>query len=105
LFSRTTAHEFAEEISAWRRLLPDDLLPNRVGSWDSTNVWILILLAFSYRLECIFYRTVREHFRQSSKTEYLSWCKQQLVSCVFELDTVMNRLIVHDLVDYAPSSL
>jgi hypothetical protein len=105
LASQEATREFANSILDWRCSLPEDLLPSRVTVWSSDNVWILILLAMSYRLECVFYRTVREHSRGSDDQEAVTWYKQQLLSSIFELDTLLNRAVVHELVQFAPSSL
>jgi hypothetical protein len=103
--SQSDALGYVQEFSAWRNGLPEEFSTNRVSSWTSDNVWILFLLAFSYRLECLFYRTAREHFRKSNDAEGVTWCKKQLTGCVFELDTLIGRAIEHDLVKYAPASL
>lgn len=99
------AHTFADSMSTWRHDLPNDLLVDRVKHWNSKNVWVIILQAMSYRLECIFYRTLREHLRKLGDEDSLRWCNQQLFNSIFELDILMNRAVVHDLVQYAPSSL
>lgn len=96
---------YAEEITTWRRQLPEDLSPARVQSWSRDNVWIIVLLALSYRLECVFYRHAREVMQQEGDKSTVSWCRQQLWGCVFELDTLMNRAVMHDLIQYCPSSL
>jgi hypothetical protein len=59
----------------------------------------------SYRLECVFYRTVREHSRGFDDQEAISWCKQHMLGAIFELDTLLNRAVVYDLVKFTPSSL
>lgn len=105
LASLPTTRDFANAILEWRSSLPNDLLPSRVSTWSSENVRILILLAMSYRLERVFYRTVREQSRGSDDQEPVKWYKQQLLSSIFELDTLLNRAVVHDLVQFAISSL
>ena len=101
----SNVHAFADEITTWRRMLPEELLSERVQSWSSANVWIIILLSLGYRLDCVFYRTARDHFSQSGDRDTVAWCKQQLARCVFELDTLINRAIVHNLVRLAPASM
>ena len=103
--SQLEAHQFSDEFSAWRRMLPEDFSTNRVSSWTSDNVWILFLLALSYRLECLFYRRVREDHRESGGSGEIAWFKKQLAACTFELDTLMSRAIEHDVVKFAPASL
>lgn len=96
---------YADEIATWRRRLPEDLSQSRVQFWSRDNVWIIVLLALSYRLECVFYRHAREVMHQEGDESTVSWCRQQLWGCVFELDTLMNRAVMHDLIRYCPSSL
>jgi hypothetical protein len=103
--TRTSAHEYAEEFASWRKSLPDEFSITRISTWSSDNVWIVFLLAMSYRLECLFYRIAREHFKLNYDGETLNWCQQQLIESVFELDTLINRAIVHDVVKYMPASL
>jgi hypothetical protein len=103
--SRSVAEAYAEEFCSWRTKMPEELFPDRTRSWSSQNVWILFLASMSYRLECLFYRTARQHFSQSNDLASVAWCKQQLVGCVFELDILVSRAIVHNLVKYMPASL
>jgi hypothetical protein len=105
LIDIATARNFSESIATWRHNLPEVLLTDRVKSWSSQNVWVVIIQAMSYRLECVFHRTLREQIRKSSDEDASRWCNEQLFKSIFELDTLMNRAIVNDLVQYAPSSL
>lgn len=102
--SLSTVYELAEAISSWRSSLPEDLLIDRVTRWSSANVWIIVLLALSYRLECLLYRWVREQTRGLDEDAF-AWSKQQLLSSIFELDTLMKRAIVHGLIKLCPPSL
>ncbi len=102
--SISTAYELAEAISRWRGSIPEELLIDRVTTWTSGNVWIIVLLAMSYRLECVFYRLVRERAK-GVDADALAWSKQRLLASIFELDTLMKRAIVHDLVHLCPPSL
>ena len=68
-------------------------------------MWVVIIQAMSYRLECMFHRTLREQLQKSADQDAIRWCNEQLHKSIFELDTLLNRAIVHDLVQFAPSSL
>lgn len=67
-------------------------------------MWILLLLAMSYRMECIFYRTLRKRYRDINLTR-CEWATQRLWSSMFELGTVIGRAMAHDIVDILPLSL
>lgn len=101
--SMNTAREFVETLSTWRGSLPDDLLLNRVVQWTSANVWILFLWAMSYRLEGSFYRMLRQQKRTSNDVNV--WAARQFPCCIFELDTLLRRAVVHEVAQYCPPSL
>ncbi|KAK5400806.1 hypothetical protein LTR06_011227 [Exophiala xenobiotica] len=107
----STITEFPDAVAHWRRSLPKELLPtedtllSRVTLKPTSNVWMIVLLAMSFRLECLYYRTARDQLRPLNNSEAIDWCTKQLFESTFELDTLLNRAVVHDLVQYAPSSL
>lgn len=75
-----------------------------VREWSVGNVWVLVLMAMSYRLECIFYRAMRKlpwSLDESTRNQLAK--KQQ--SVMFELDTVTDRVALHDLTPFCPLSL
>lgn len=99
------AMQFAESILQWRHSLPQELAPSRITSWPLARIWTIVLLAMSYRFECHVYRIAKEEFRTADNQEAVAWCQQQLLEATFELDNIINRAVVHNLVQYAPSSL
>ncbi|EXJ91718.1 hypothetical protein A1O3_00268 [Capronia epimyces CBS 606.96] len=110
------AYELAEAISHWRSSLPAELSVDMVVRWSKENVWILVLAAMSYRLECVFYREVKKQLRtvtmdgvnadtDADTNANLDWASQRLYSSVFELDTVIGRVLTHNLGQFCPASI
>ncbi|KAH8817146.1 hypothetical protein F5884DRAFT_778551 [Xylogone sp. PMI_703] len=101
---RGSEKDLADKFSVWRQSLPEEFRAERVPSWSSHNMWILLLLAMSYRLECIFYRTLQKRYKTNNATLY-DWAVKRLWSCMFELDTIIGRAVMHDdLIDSLPMS-
>ncbi|KAH8595050.1 fungal-specific transcription factor domain-containing protein [Bisporella sp. PMI_857] len=98
------AQGFAESLSAWRRALPPELSIDRVSEWNESNIWIIFLLAMSFRLECVFFRILRQRTR-AYNPELEKWARQGLQRAIFELDTLLRRAMVHDVVSFCPPSL
>ncbi|KAF9892986.1 hypothetical protein FE257_012397 [Aspergillus nanangensis] len=99
----TAVHELTRDLAAWRSSLPEDLVPDRVGHWTSANAWVLFLWAMGLRLECWFYRAVRQRLKGVEDTD-ASWAHDRLRRCIFELDTVLERAIVNQVARYCPPS-
>ncbi|RFU28806.1 hypothetical protein B7463_g7554, partial [Scytalidium lignicola] len=101
--SRGSENDLADKFSMWRQSLPEEFQAERIQSWSNYNMWILLLLAVSYRLECIFYRTLQKRYKTENVTLY-DWATQRLWSCMFELDTIIGRAVTHDIIDILPMS-
>lgn len=99
--TRECERELAKALSSWRKSLPRELQIEGVQSWSSGNIWILLLLAVSYRLECIFYRTVRRKY-QAENNSLCDWASSRLWRTMFELDTIVGRVITHEAVALLP---
>lgn len=96
--------ELGEAITVWRDNLPDELRVEKIQHWDSSNIWALIICALSYRLECVVYRTIRQRAR-NTKPETMALANQKLLAAIFELDTILRRGMVHDVIQYCPPSM
>ncbi|KAF9895313.1 hypothetical protein FE257_000217 [Aspergillus nanangensis] len=96
--------EFTESLTTWRKSLPEDILIERTGQWNSGNAWVLFLWAMSFRLECSFYRMLRQR-TQGSDPEACAWANGQFLICTFEFDTAVKRAIVHEVAQYLPPAL
>lgn len=98
------ARDLADTLVDWRESLPEELLITRIAEWTTGNVWIIFLLAMGFRLECLVYRTVRHHMK-GLDFEAVRWSSQRLMAGMFELDTLLRRAMVHDVIKYCPPSL
>ncbi|KAI5462052.1 hypothetical protein BGZ63DRAFT_423354 [Mariannaea sp. PMI_226] len=76
-----------DRISAWRLALPDILVHD---IQHPENLWSTVLLAISYRFECILLRLLRLWWRRRNASWY-EWAKKKLQSAIFELDTITGR--------------
>jgi hypothetical protein len=75
-----------------------------VQEWSASNIWILVLMAMSYRLECVFYRALRERYRTSADESVHRAARRQQ-SAMFELDTIIDRFVLHNVARFCPLSL
>jgi hypothetical protein len=84
---RDDPQTLTHRISAWRLALPD-LLIHDIQRPD--NVWSTVLLAISYRFECILLRLLRVWWRRRDASWY-AWTRGKLHAAMFELDTIAGR--------------
>ena len=99
----TSACESLENaISRWKRELPPEMSIEAVEEWSFRNVWILVLRATSYRFECVFYRSLKELYRASGDTRLMQRALQKQQNAMLELDTTLDRVMLHDLVRCCP---
>jgi hypothetical protein len=102
--TRSACGELEKAIHHWRKELPLELHVDSAERWSNETVWILLLRAMSYRLECVFYRNLRKLYdagEDSSKPCALQ--KQQ--NAMLELSAVLDRIMLQDLVGCCPLSL
>ncbi|KAJ9614358.1 hypothetical protein H2200_002494 [Cladophialophora chaetospira] len=102
--AKAAGGELEKAIHQWRKELPADLYVEMVENWSHDAVWILVLRAMSYRLECVLYRSLRNLYgaeEESSKHHALQ--KQQ--NAMLELSTVLDRIMLQDLVGCCPLSI
>jgi hypothetical protein len=83
--------------------LPAELQVDIVEQSDDT-VWILVLRAMCYRLECVFYRSSRDLYdTEEDNLKHRVLQKQQ--NAMLELSTVLDRIMLQDLVGCYPFSM
>ena len=92
-------------MSEWKLDLPPNLNVSLVSNWTFDNVWILVLRAMSTRFECVFFRSAREVFRTSGQHSLAQQFLQKQQDAMLELDTILTRIMLHDLVRYCPLSV
>ncbi|KAH8812472.1 hypothetical protein F5884DRAFT_855768 [Xylogone sp. PMI_703] len=74
-----------------------------VGDWTTDKIWILVLKAMSCRLECVLYRNLRKISAGEEASTRRALQKQQ--DAMLELDSILDRIMLHDLVASCPLSL
>ncbi|KAL7952280.1 hypothetical protein V8C34DRAFT_319181 [Trichoderma compactum] len=99
--------EISSSFGEWRKPLPKDisysgiLLPDRVD-----EIWIAALEASCYRFECIFYRSLlRRSLARGVTGGQVDSLKQRLRMAIFELDTIISRLVMVSLLRFANLTL
>jgi hypothetical protein len=106
-FPRNLENELTFSLTSWRASLPEvlQLRSTQLGTRDD-EIWPSILLATSYRLECILYRTLckQQQRADSSPAEYTTM-KQRLHAAMFELDTVIGRVTAYGMLPCVNLSL
>lgn len=90
-------------MNDWRQNLPALFHTDTLRQRKPENVWVFVLLVESYRTECLFYRAVR-NFNQRNSSES-SRVAQMYDGAVFELNTLVERICAHEIVQYCPLSL
>jgi hypothetical protein len=93
-----------EAIFQWKRALPPELHTEIVEDWSHENVWILVLRAMSYRLEFVFYRNVRELYKPGEESS-IRRALQKQQNAMLELDAILNRIMLYNLVSSCPLSM
>jgi hypothetical protein len=88
----------------WPSALPPELHTEAVSDWSRENVWVLVLKAMSYRLECVFYRNLREVLgAEEDESRRRALQKQQ--GAMLEFDAILDRIMLHNLVEFCPLSM
>jgi hypothetical protein len=91
-------------IMSWRNALPVELRYDVTPRWGDSDVWVAVLHALSYRLECLFYRTLsrRAHMTSAADASYVNGC---LLNAMFELSTVLRRAMAQGVLSAGPPSM
>ncbi|KAH7125996.1 fungal-specific transcription factor domain-containing protein [Dactylonectria macrodidyma] len=98
------ARKLSEDITLWRRELPSELRMENTWELDEHNIWIIVILTFSYRLECLFYRKLRQR-ANGTGSDGLVWVNQRLVGAIFELSTLVRRAMAHNILTAGPPAM
>lgn len=91
--------DWVRPISEWRDSLPPGLQVHAVRRWSASNVCLLVLMAASYRMECMLYRLLRNRSRGKDDSSFDD-LSLRLYGAVFELETIIGRVMAHDLTQY-----
>jgi hypothetical protein len=91
--------ELASSLISWRTSLPE-VLQIKVSqlSMSEDVMWPMVLMATSYRFECIFYRILCKRYQTADRisSQYLS-TEQRLHAAMFELDAIIGRVMAYDM--------
>ncbi|KAL6699269.1 hypothetical protein J3F84DRAFT_247347 [Trichoderma pleuroticola] len=107
----STRQNIEEEIyssfAEWRKSLPKDISFSRSLSPDRVDeIWVAALEASCYRFECIFYRSLlRRSLARGGTGGQVDSLKQRLRMAIFELDTIISRLVMANLLRFANLNL
>ncbi|KAJ3548622.1 hypothetical protein NM208_g921 [Fusarium decemcellulare] len=91
-----------EPLEAWRSLLHEVLQIDNQGVQH--DMPYSFLMASSYRFECILLRSLRPWWEQQDVTRS-DWAKRRLRSAMFELDSIIGRMLTNDMLSSIPLSL
>lgn len=93
------------EITEWKRKLDITMSIGALHDWNADNIWILVLLAMSFRLEAVFYRALGAHLRRSGDGPSLAQLTQKQDNAMFELSSIIQRASLHQVISLCPLSL
>lgn len=91
-------------IVAWRCDLPPKLRADIASHWSDSHVWVTVIHAFSFRLECLFYRTLRRRVDMVDPAD-VAYVNQRLQSAIFELSSVLRRVMAYEVLLSGPPSM
>ncbi|OAG37863.1 hypothetical protein AYO21_07969 [Fonsecaea monophora] len=92
-------------LTSWRCALPVEFHLEGVGQWTAQNIWILLIIALSYRLECILCRALRQRYQSFNDHEKAQEAAQKQENALFEVDTVIERVLQNGIAHLFPLSL
>ncbi|KAF0319406.1 fungal specific transcription factor domain-containing protein [Colletotrichum asianum] len=90
----------AREFHAWRSQLRE---ATGADNQLLDSPYLTSLLAASYRLECILYRTLKLCWKSGDVARH-DWARARLRSSMFELDTLFGRALANDQLRNLPMS-
>ncbi|KAL2703936.1 hypothetical protein AAEP93_005007 [Penicillium crustosum] len=104
VWSETTWDELEKKILRWQKDIPPELHCSANHEWGVDNFWVLVLEARIHVFKCMVYRTARDAFK-SRNLDISHRATQKLHHAMLELDTIIDRIMVHGLVEYCPMFL
>lgn len=96
--------DLARKFTDWRSSLPDSLRLNSNPCSVQENLEAIVLLATSFRFECILYHTLRRHYSTLDNAKH-SRANQQLKTAMLEVDNLIGRAMTDGLLRMLPLSL
>ncbi|KAH0424929.1 hypothetical protein CcaCcLH18_11249 [Colletotrichum camelliae] len=97
---RVDGQNMAREFHAWRSQLQE---ATNADHQLVDSPYLTSLLAASYRLECILYRTLKFCWKTGDVTRH-EWARARLRSSMFELNTLFGRTLANDQLRNLPMS-
>ncbi|KAJ9143305.1 Fusaric acid cluster transcription factor FUB12 [Pleurostoma richardsiae] len=94
--------DLARAFESWRNSLPHVLQLNECQPAGEA-IWHTVLLATSYRFECIIYRLLRIWWQTKDPDRHW-WAKKRLAAAMFELDTIIRRVVANGVLHKFPLS-
>ncbi|KAF5979580.1 cutinase transcription factor 1 beta [Fusarium bulbicola] len=105
----TSSNPSAEEIhkrilplDAWRTSLAQRM--QLMASFSDGEIYHLEALTTSYRFECIMCRLLRRGRWQMSDGGLREWAQQRFRSAIFELDTIVKRVMINNMIQKLPTT-
>lgn len=83
--------------------LPRSIQLESVRDWKNEGVWILVLMAWCYRLECMIYRSASKNYPLGDIEH--DRMADSLHRAIFELDAVVRRAVTYRVGQFLPMSL
>lgn len=96
-------HKRILPLDAWRTSLPDRM--QLMASFADGEIYHLEALTTSYRFECIMCRLLRRGRWQMSDGGLREWAQQRFRSAIFELDTIVKRVMINNTIQKLPTTL
>lgn len=92
-----------ETFSIWHASIAKPLLPNP-GQDPRDNPWHMVLIATSYRFQCMLFRWLRKHWEANDSllSENANSC---LKLAMYELDAMIGRALAYDMLRNLPIAL
>lgn len=103
--SQDEIDQLSNQITTWRKQLPVEIIRALQDEWTSDNVLVLVLLAMGYRLEAVFCRAAKGHYRSRKDSGSTKRMAQRQENAMFELSTVIQRASMHEVLHLCPLSL
>ncbi|KAK6365164.1 hypothetical protein LTS17_011396 [Exophiala oligosperma] len=94
-----------DALMDWRWSLPNELHLEVVRKWTTENMWIMLLKVFSYRLECLLYRALRQRYKACNEEDKAAEAARKQQNALFEVDTVIQRVFQNGIANWFPLSL
>ena len=102
--ARPDCEDLEKAILQWRKQLPPELNVEFVEHWSSDTIWILVLKAMSSRLECVFYRNLTNLYNAGEESS-IHRALQKQENAMLDLCTILDRIMLQDLVGCCPFSV